>query len=269
MVGDVRIRLVPPLLAFSILVAACGDDGGDTADPDDPTTTTTESTTTESTTTNAADDSDDDGSAGAEDGDTDGGDDSGTTTTMVNTTTTTEAPGAPVALLAEGSVTTEAGLTATWDLTADTTSLCFTADLSHADPEDEAAATGNSGSACLTPDGGLDDMPGGLSVEVGTVDGDKTIGYLWGRTDANVIRLTIEHGDGSQTNVPLLDGPTDVKVFAFVVDTSTIPDVVALDAVSGEGIEGSAEIRDFLRAGPTYPVVVPATTTAPPDYPTN
>ncbi len=110
-------------------------------------------------------------------------------------------------------------------------------------------------------------MESGLSVDVGTVDGEKTIGFLWGRVAPEVISLTIEHADGTQTPVDILEGPTDVGLFAFVVEVSTIPPVQDLDAVSGTQIEGSAPIRDFLRAGPTYPVVTSPPTTTPPDYP--
>ncbi|MDW3217387.1 MAG: hypothetical protein R8F63_02130 [Acidimicrobiales bacterium] len=264
-----RTRLLIPLLTAALLLAACGDDSG--ADPeDDPSSTTT--------TAGPADDGGED-DTGDDAGEDDAGEDDAPTTTTTggapaNPTTTTAAPSTtqppagPTGVLADGTVTTAAGLTATWELSSDGASLCFDAELTHADP-DEAAALGEGLTSCLSPSGGLDDMDSGLSVDVGTVDGDKTIGYLWGRADASVIRLTIEHGDGSQTSVPLLDGPTDVQVFAYVVDVDTIPGVLGLDAVSGEGIEGSAEIRDFLRSGPTYPVVVPTTTTRPPDYPTS
>ncbi|GJM39347.1 MAG: hypothetical protein DHS20C19_27140 [Acidimicrobiales bacterium] len=259
-VTTVRTRLLIPLLTCVLLLAACGDDSGADAD-DDPSSTST-------TTDPPADDGAGDDDAG--DGSTTTGPDGATTssTTTTEAPSTTPPPSGPTGVLADGSVTTGGGLTADWELNSDGSSLCFEAVLTHADP-DEAAALGDGLTSCLSPPGGLDDMDGGLSVDVGTVDGDKTIGYLWGRVDAGVIRLTIEHQDGSQTAIPLLEGPTDVQVFAFVVEVDSIAAVLGLDAVSGEGIEGSAEIRDFLRTGPTYPVVVPTTTTRPPDYPTS
>lgn len=246
-------RFLLPLVALSLLLGACGDDNG-AAETDDTTTTA------ESTTTTVADDGDDDGES--------------TTTTAATTsseptsTTTTRPPSGPTGTLASGTVTTGDGLRADWELTTDGDQLCFDATLSHPDPA-VAPIIGPGVSSCLAPAGGLDDMETGLSVDVGTLDGDKSIGYLWGRAAPLVDRLTIEHDDGSQSSIPLLDGPTEVQVFAYVVDTATIPGVVGLDAISGEGIEGSAEIRGFLRAGPTYPTIPATTTTTPPDYPTN
>lgn len=228
------------MLACALIVAACGSDG----DTDDETTDDT-------TTTSAA------------------VDDATTTAPTTTSATTTSEPTEPVGgVIAEGTVTTTEGLTSEWTLTATDTSLCFEATLTHDDP-DVAASAGSGIADCLEPDGGLDDMETGLSVDVGTVDGEKTIGFLWGRVAPDVISLTIEHGDGTQTPIDILEGPTEVQLFAYVVDVSTIPPVIDLDAVSGTQIEGSAPIRDFLRAGPTYPVVTTPPTTTSPDYPTN
>ena len=69
---------------------------------------------------------------------------------------------------------------------------------------------GDGVSACVEPDGGLDQLETGLSVDVGTVDGEKTIGFLWGRVAPDVTALTIQHTDGTQTSIDVLDGPTDV-----------------------------------------------------------
>ena len=262
--ADVRNRLLIPLLTLSLLAAACGDDG-DAADDGGEVTTTTAATTTTATDGDVGDD--DGGDDGATTTTTEGTDDT-TTTTEGTVTTTTEATVGPTGTLSSGSVTTADGLEADWELSTDGSQLCFDAVLSHPDP-DQAAIVGPGVSNCLATSGGLDAMETGLSVDVGTLDGDKTIGYLWGRAAAGVIRLTIEHNDGSQSQIELLDGPTEVQVFAYVVDTSTIPGVVGLDAISGEGIEGSAEIRDFLRSGPTYPTVPTTTTVTTPDYPTS
>lgn len=256
-----RTRILIPLLVIVLVSAACGDDGEPQADGEQTTTTAADTTTT-----TAADDGD-----GDDDGSSDDGTDAGTTSTTSepSDTTTTAAPaGGPTGVLASGTVTTADGLTSNWELSAEPDRLCFTASLAHSDP-DEAAGLGSGVDACLSPTGGLDDIDGGLSVDIGSVDGDRRIGYLWGRVDANVGRLTIQHADGSITNVEVLDGPTDVKVFAYVVEIASIPAVVGLDAISGEQIEGSANIRDFLRAGPTYPEVAPTTTPPPPDYPTS
>lgn len=258
-----RTRILIPLLVIVLVSAACGDDGDPQTDGEQTTTTAADTTTTST--------APDDGASGETDGDDDTDSDAGTTSTTSepSDTTTTAAPAVgPTGVLASGTVTTADGLTSDWELSAEPDRLCFTASLSHSDP-DEAAGLGSGVEACLAPAGGLDDIDGGLSVDIGSVDGDRRIGYLWGRVDANVGRLTIQHADGSITNVDVLDGPTDVKVFAYVVDIASIPAVVGLDAISGEQIEGSANIRDFLRAGPTYPEVAPTTTPPPPDYPTS
>jgi len=254
-------RLALLLVLASLLAVACGSDSESSATADQ--TESTDSTTTaaaivEPTT---SDDPIDDES------DTD----APTTTEsspVESTSSTTSAPpeGGGLGVLAKGTVTTAAGLSSEWSLTATASTLCFAADLSHPDPEvvDDA---GNGVAACLEPEGGLDQMDGGLSLDVGTVDGESTIGFLWGRVSREVIVLTIEHADGSQTPLTILDGPTDVKVFAYVVEVDSIPPVQDLDAVSGTQIEGSEPIRDFLRAGPTYPEVEPLPPTTTPDYP--
>jgi hypothetical protein len=240
-------RIASALIVLALMAGACGADGGDVsvADP----------TADASTTTSSAD----------------GDDDTPTSTTTAppdetTDTTTTAATLEPLGDLAQGSLTTAGGVTTNWSLTASTTALCFEADLSHPDPGVDDGI-GEGVSACLEPDGGLDELDSGLSVDVGTVDGEKTIGFLWGRVAPEVISLTIEHTDGTQTPVDILEGPTDVGVFAYVVEIATIPPVQDLDAVSGTQIEGSEPIRGFLRSGPTYPVVTPPPVTAPPDYP--
>lgn len=250
------LRFAASLLALALLASAFGSDGDDSSGTAD---TSDESTTTSATgaTSETSNDADNDGTTSS----------STTSTTVVGeTTTTTEAPTDGAGVLAEGSVTTNGGLTSNWSLTATATSLCFVADLTHPDA-DIAAAAGDGVSDCLEPVGGLDSMSSGLSVDVGAVDGERTIGFLWGRVAPEVIGLTIEHVDGSQTPIEILQGATEVGVFAFVVEIASIAEVQDLDAVSGTQIEGSAPIRDFLRAGPTYPVTTPPSTTPPPDYP--
>lgn len=246
-------RIATALVVLALVAGACGSDGDDSSADDatsDPTTTSTldedDDTTTTTTTTAAT---------------------SSTTAAPDDTTnTTTTAPTLqPLGDQAEGSLTTAGGVTTNWSLTASSTSLCFEADLSHPDPTVDDSI-GDGVSACLEPDGGIDELDSGLSVDVGTVDGEKTIGFLWGRVAPEVITLTIEHTDGTQTPIDILDGPTDVGVFAYVVEISTIPPVQDLDAVSGTQIEGSAPIRGFLRFGPTYPVVIPPPVTTP-SYP--
>jgi len=252
------LRPVFLLALFGLLAVSCGDDDADSSTGDD--LEVDEST------------ADDDDATSPESTDTDETDTDDTTTTTTvdevpeSTTTTAAASNGPSGVLAEGSVTTSDGFTSNWKLTATGSSLCFEADLSHPDPETEAGA-GDGVAACLEPDGGLDAMESGLSVDVGTVDGEKTIGFLWGRVAPEVIVLTIEHADGTQTPIDILEGPTDVQVFAYVVEVDTIPPVQDLDAVSGTQLEGSAAIRDFLRSGPTYPVSEAPPTPPAPDYP--
>jgi hypothetical protein len=241
-------RITIALLALAVVAGACGSDGDDSSTDDDTATSTTttladDDRATSTTTTTAPDDE------------------------ASTTTTTTEAPEL-LGELAQGTLTTAEGVTTNWSLTASPTSLCFEADLSHPDPG-VSAGIGDGVSACVEPDGGLDQLDSGLSVDVGTVDGEKSIGFLWGRVAPEVISLTIEHTDGTQTPIDILDGPTDVGVFVYVVEIATIPPVQDLDAVSGTQIEGSAPIRGFLRAGPTYPVVTPPPATSPPAYPVN
>lgn len=248
-------RLATLFLTLALVVGACGSDGDDAGDGS-ATVTSVPTSTTE---------------APGSDGERAGASTTTTTTTTSTTvptdaTTTTNAPGAPSGEIAGGSLTTDGGTTTEWSLTATATTLCFEADLDHPDSE-IAERIGDGVSACLEPAGGLDDLDGGLSVDVGTVDGERTIGFLWGRVAPEVISLTIEHADGTQTPIEILDGPTDVGLFAFVAEIASLPPVQDLDAVSGTQIEGSEPIRDFLRAGPTYPVVTPPPAPTPPDYP--
>lgn len=250
-------RLATLFLALALVVGACGSDGDD-ADDGSATTTSVPTSTTD---------------APGSDGESAAASTTTTTSTTVDTTvptdattTTTAAPGAPSGEIAGGTLTTDGGTTTEWSLTATATTLCFEADLTHPDSE-VAERIGDGVSACLEPAGGLDDLDGGLSVDVGTVDGERTIGFLWGRVAPEVISLTIEHTDGSQTPIEILDGPTDVGLFAFVAEIASLPPVQDLDAVSGTQIEGSEPIRDFLRAGPTYPVVTPPPAPTQPDYP--
>jgi hypothetical protein len=242
------------IIALALAASACGSAGDDSSNNSKAEEADTTST--------VADDNDS--------GETDLDLEVITTTTapvVVDTPTTAPPTGdQPTGTLAEGSVTTADGLRADWELTATATTLCFRADLSHPDPaSNEEAGTGVE--ACLDPDGGLDQMESGLSVDVGVVDGDRSIGFLWGRVAPEVISLTIEHTNGSQTPLEILPGSTRVQVFAYVVEIAAIAEVQDLDAVSGTQIEGSEPIRGFLRAGPTYPVVAPLPVTPPPDYP--
>ena len=240
----------------ALLAASCGDDDG--SDDSSPTELTSSTTTTPpsdeesppSTTVSAADP-----------------ESNGETTPVDSTTTDPQATQSSDG--SAGSVTSADNTTATWSLTSTEGELCFEASVSNPDPA-EADVLGAGVSDCLTPDGGLDAMDGeGLSVSVGVLDGERTFGYLWGRVAREVISLTIEHTDGSQTSIELIDGPTDVQLFAVVVDTTTLAPVETLDAVSGTQIEGSAPIRDFLQAGPTYPTVPPVTVPDAELYPTN
>jgi hypothetical protein len=251
-------RILIPAITVGLLAVSCGSDGDDSSDVDDTSTTTTSTTVADDA---AGEDDDEPGSTTT----------APTSTTPDETTTTTEAVTSgtgTTGVLAEGSLTTDAGLTAEWSLTATAMSLCFEATLAHPDPV-VAAGAGAGVSDCLEPAGGLDQLDSGLSVDVGGVDGERTIGFLWGRVAPEVISLTIEHTDGSQTPIGILDGPTEVGVFADVTEVASIPPVQDLDAVSGTQIEGSVPIRDFLRAGPTYPVTTTPPTTAPPSYPVN
>lgn len=255
-------RILIPAITVGLLAVSCGSEGDDSSDVDDESGSTTTTTTSTTVPDDAADEDDDESGSTTT---------APTSTTPDETTTTTEAitsETGTAGVLAEGSLTTDAGLTAEWSLTATSTSLCFEATLIHPDPV-VAAGAGAGVSDCLEPAGGLDQLDSGLSVDVGGVDGERTIGFLWGRVAPEVISLTIEHTDGSQTPIEILDGPTDVGVFAYVAEVASIPPVQDLDAVSGTQIEGSVPIRDFLRAGPTYPVATTPPTTAPPSYPVN
>lgn len=183
----------------------------------------------------------------------------------------TSVPAAEGALVS-GSVTSAADVTAAWNLVADDAGeveLCFDAALSHPDPAVEATL-GVGVSECLQPEGGIAAMEESLSVSVGVVDGERTFGYLWGRVAPEVDTLTIEHLDGSQTEIDLTEGPGGLGVFAVVLDTTTIPPVDTLDAATGTTVEHSEPILNFLRSGPTYPTTAP---TPPPSttelYPTN
>lgn len=256
-------RLTSWLLALALLVAACGSDGDSESGADADTTESTTSTTAAA----SPDDPDAGDTTEVDEPDATTSTTTEAVTTDETTTTSTTPPSTgATGVLAQGTVTTSDGLTSDWSLTATASTLCFEADLSHPDP-DIADTAGDGVAACLDPDGGLDQMTSGLSVDVGSVDGEKTIGFLWGRVAPEVISLTIEHAEGSQTALDILAGPTDVKVFAYVVEIDSIPPVQDLDAVSGTQIEGSEPIRDFLRAGPTYPVVTSPPVSAPPDYP--
>ncbi len=246
------LRVLATALTLGLLIVSCGS-GDESSDVDDPSTTTTSTTVPA--------DTGDDAAASTTTAPTSTTPEEATTTTEA-VTTGTGTPG----VLAEGSLTTEGGLSSEWSLTATASSLCFEATLSHPDPA-VAAGAGTGISDCLEPAGGLDQLDSGLSVDVGGVDGERTIGFLWGRVAPEVISLTIEHTDGSQTPIEILDGPTDVGVFAYVVEVASIPPVQDLDAVSGTQIEGSVPIRDFLRAGPTYPTVTAPPQTTAPSYP--
>jgi len=242
---------------LTLALAACGADSDDPTDEDtiDPTTAAEPADTPQEPTTTAAA--------------PDPGDPATTSTTGPTAPTVTPAPQTPFVrgTITTGSVSNSAGATVEWALAGDTGELCFGAELSTTDPT-AAAALGDGVSDCLRPDGGLDDIDGALSVSVGVVDGERTFGYLWGRVDATIISLSIEHTDGSQTIIDLFDGPSDTRVFAIVVDTTAGPPVESIDAVSGTQIEASQPIRSFLRSGPTYPVTAPTTTTPIDLYPT-
>ncbi|MDG2028059.1 MAG: hypothetical protein P8J50_13210 [Acidimicrobiales bacterium] len=241
--------LILLVLVLALIAVACGDDGsGENADVDGSTTTTI-----------SGDDGDPD------DATTTSTTSSTTTPDEPTTTTTTEAPSGPTGILVREEMTTADGLRVDWQLNAGTDSLCFSARPFHDDP-DIGTTLGNGPERCITP--GVDDMGGeALSIDVGTVDGSKTVGYVWGRVAPEILVLTIHHADGSATEVPLLDGPTDVQVFAYVVEIATIPAVVEIEAISGERTAGTIPIRGFLRFGPTYPTVDPPPTAPPPDYP--
>jgi hypothetical protein len=242
-------------IAFTLLLAACGSDSDD-ASPDYPTVDNSTSTAPAVIT----------------------GDDVTTSTTApVDDTslpepTSTTIPSATTAApavegtITTGSVTSAAGTTVSWELSGDAGELCFNADITNADPA-VAELLGDGVADCLRPDGGIDEMDDAMSVSVGVVDGERTFGYLWGRVAPEIIALTIEHSDGSQTIIDLFDGPGVAQVFAIVVDTTVGPGVTSIDAVSGTQIEDSEEIRVFLRAGPTYPVT-PSTTLPTDQYPT-
>ena len=111
-------------------------------------------------------------------------------------------------------------------------------------------------------------MDDDLSVDVGTVDGGKTIGYLWGRVGPEILVLSILHEDDSTTEIEMIPGPDGVRVFAFVAEVDTLTPVKTLDVISGTKLEESEPIRDFLRVGPTYPTVEPPATPTTPVYPT-
>ena len=239
---------------LALLLSACGSDS------DDPTggaaieTATTEAEPAEPRATTATEAPDP-------------GDPDTTSTTVPTASPVTPATPLVGSTITTGSVTNTGGATVAWALTGDSGELCFSAELSTTDPT-EAEALGNGVSDCLRPDGGLDDIDGALSVSVGVVDGERTFGYLWGRVDATIISLSIEHTDGSQTVIDLFDGPSGTRVFAIVVDTAAGPPVESIDAVSGTQIEASQPIRAFLRSGPTYPITTPTTTTPIDLYPT-
>jgi hypothetical protein len=249
---------------LALVLAACGSDSGDsdnTADADaiDAATTTAAPVDTAPET------------AAADSGPTDAGltstpTTSTTATSTVPATTTTSRPFVS-GTITTGTVSDAAGTTVAWALTGAPGELCFDAELNNAAPTD-TDPLGAGVSDCLRPAGGIDDLDGALSVSIGVVDGDRTFGYLWGRVDATIVSLSIEHVDGSQTIVDVFDGPSGSRVFAVVIDTTKGPPVESLDAVSGTQIEASQPIRVFLRSGPTYPVT-PSTTTTPVDlYPT-
>jgi hypothetical protein len=247
---------------LALALAACGsdsDDAADTAEVIDVTTSTVEPADTPPETTAADSDPTDAGPTSSPTTST-------TATSTVPATTTTSRPFVS-GTITTGTVSDATGTTVAWALTGAPGELCFDAELNNAAPTD-TGPLGAGVSDCLRPAGGLDDMDGALSVSVGVVDGDRTFGYLWGRVDATIVSLSIEHVDGSQTIVDLFDGPSGTRVFAIVVDTTEGPPIESLDAVSGTQIEASQSIRVFLRSGPTYPVT-PSTTTTPVDlYPT-
>jgi hypothetical protein len=242
------------LLALSLLAVACGSDSeSEESEPD----AATSSTTSTSTTLVPFDAPSDDAAttpSSAADGET---------------ATTTQPPaGDPSGEFASGTVTTADGFQSDWTLSGDGNELCFRADITHPDAE-TAAQAGTGIDDCLAPSRGISSLDDALSVDVGTVDGEKTIGFLWGRAAAEVLSLWVEHADGYQTEITLVPGPGGIKVFGFAVEIASLPPVVTLDALSGTKLEDSEPIRDFLRVGPTYPVAGPVTVPVPPDYPTN
>jgi hypothetical protein len=231
-------------LATTIGLTACGDDGDDPT-TDDTTTTSTSTTapaevedTTTTTTTTTGDDAD-----------------AAPTTTTSSTTTAPPPDGDP---FITGSVTNADGARVDWELTGDATQLCFAATIT--DPEtdpDKALTEAEEVDTCLTPEGGLDgEMDDAMSVSIGRVDGTGAFGYLWGRVDPGIVTVSLEYADNSQQVLELVDGPTEVQLFAVVVDTDG-PALDSIDAVSGTRIEDSEPVGDFVRSGPTYPVIAP------------
>ena len=244
-------------IAFTLVVAACGS-GSDDAASDYP-------TVDDPTSTGPVDDVEVDvETATSTTGPTD--DISPPQPTPTTTPPTTAATPSTTGTITTGSVTSAAGTTVSWELTGTPTELCFNADLTNADPA-IAELLGDGVADCLRPDGGIDEMDDAMSVSIGVVDGERVFGYLWGRVDPEIVALTIEHSDGSQTVIDLFDGPGVTQVFAIVVDTTVGPGAESIDAVSGTQIEDSEAIGVFLRAGPTYPVV-PTTTLPAEQYPT-
>ncbi|MFT5201718.1 MAG: hypothetical protein ACI9C1_001096 [Candidatus Aldehydirespiratoraceae bacterium] len=244
-------RIAAALLALALVAAACGsDDESEESDPDDVTSSVTTPTTS------SAPSSDDSPNAPTSEPDDE-------------TVATSQPPaGDPSGAFASGTVTTADGFQSAWTLSGDGNELCFRADITHPDAQ-TAAEAGTGIDDCLAPASEVGSLDDALSVDVGTVDGEKTIGFLWGRAAAEVLSLWIEHSDGTQTEVPLVPGPGGIKVFGYAVEIASLPPVVTLDALSGTKLEDSEPIRDFLRVGPTYPVAGPVTVPVPPDYPTN
>lgn len=234
---------------MSLVAAACGSDAEpEESDPDDVTSSITTVTTLTTSTAPSSDDP------------------AGTSTSA--TSTTAPPAGDPSGEFASGTVTTADGFQSSWTLIGDGNELCFRADITHPDAE-TAAEAGPGINDCLAPSRGISSLDDALSVDVGTVDGEKTIGFLWGRAAAEVLSVWVEHADGTQTEIALVPGPGGIKVFGFAVEIASLPPVVTLDALSGTKLEDSEPIRDFLRVGPTYPVAGPVTVPVPPDYPTN
>lgn len=266
-----RQRSCAALAVLVLLLASCGDDSDEgTTEPDTTDAATSDTTDAESDDPSTSDDLATDSSDSTTDDDTDI-DETGTDGTDGTDLTSDEGQTPPTTLasIAEftsGEATSADGTTVTWLLSGDADELCFDAQLANADTA-IAATLGNGVSECLRPADGLDAIDDALVTDVGTIDGSRRFGYVWGRASADVTDLSIVANDGTTTSIELLDGATGVQVFAYVGVIDEIAAVLTLDASTAAGVVDSEPIRDFLRTGPTYPTVPPITV-PPVSYPT-
>lgn len=143
--------------------------------------------------------------------------------------------------------------------------LCFSAEIDSTDPTLDATFA-DTVDECLED---LVPLRDPITATVGALDGNRQFGYVWGRVTNEATRLEFRFADGSTVDVDPVATDLGLRVFAAVLDTRGLAEVETLAAVGPAGtVLGSVSVRDFLRAGPTYPTVAPSTV-PPPTYPTS